>query len=333
MRMWIALLAASWLGLSAANADEAPMEHASLALPAINLGFLSRWVADDEGFWKKQGLDVSVQVIQGVGATNAVIAGSLDFGFASATTITRATARGQKLVALSTQSEQSGEDILIRKTIAAAAHFDPNAPLNVRGKVLAGHSFAVGGVGSIPDVVLKVVAQETGGPLASVVTSPLSPDAAVAAFDRGAVDGFVSGPPFAQIALLEGTAVLVSDATKGEPRQYSPVSSGLVLARGDFCPAHRSICTKFIHGIVEALDFIRTNRAGTLAIMKKYFGTYNDQVLAASYDALVAIQPVKPITTPQELENGDRMNVAAGIMKQSDMLADYSAIIDNEFVK
>jgi len=329
MRMWIALLVAALFGIQAADAQE----RATLALPAINLGFLSRWIADDEGFWKKQGLGVSVQVIQGVGSTNAVIAGSMDFAFASATTITRATARGQKLLALSTQSEQSGEDILIRKSIAEAAHFDPNAPLNLRGKVLAGHSFAVGGVGSIPDVIIKVVAQESGVPLTNVVTSPMAPDAAVAAFDRGAIDGFVSGPPFAQIALLHGTAVLVSDATKGEPKQYSPVSSGLVLARADFCPAHRSICTKFIHGIVEAVDFIRTHRSETLAIMKKYFGSYDDQVLAASYDALVAIQPLKPITTPQELENGDRMNVAAGIMKQSDMLPDYAGIIDNEFVK
>ncbi|HLI20968.1 MAG TPA: ABC transporter substrate-binding protein, partial [Stellaceae bacterium] len=220
MRMWIALLVAALFGIQAADAQE----RATLALPAINLGFLSRWIADDEGFWKKQGLGVSVQVIQGVGSTNAVIAGSMDFAFASATTITRATARGQKLLALSTQSEQSGEDILIRKSIAEAAHFDPNAPLNLRGKVLAGHSFAVGGVGSIPDVIIKVVAQESGVPLTNVVTSPMAPDAAVAAFDRGAIDGFVSGPPFAQIALLHGTAVLVSDATKGEPKQYSPVS-------------------------------------------------------------------------------------------------------------
>lgn len=329
MRTLIAALAVSVFGISAASADE----HASLALPAINLGFLSRWVADDEGFWKKQGLDVTVQVIQGVGSTNAVIAGSIDFGFASATTITRATARGQKLLALSTQSQQSGEDILIRKSIADAAHFDPNAPLDVRAKVLDGHSFAVGGVGSIPDVIIKVVAQQAGVPLANIVTSPMSPDAAVAAFDRGAIDGFVSGPPFAQIGLIEGNAVLVSDATKGEPKEYSPVSSGLVLARADYCPAHRSICTEFIHGIVEALDFIRGHRTETLAIMKKYFSSYNDKVLAASYDALVAIQPVNPITTPQELENGDRMNVAAGIMKQSDMLADYAGVIDNEFVK
>jgi ABC-type nitrate/sulfonate/bicarbonate transport system substrate-binding protein len=330
------LLAVALVALGAGTAqaaDNTAMEHTTLTLPAINLGFLSRFVADDEGLWKKEGLEVKVQQIQGVGSTNAVIAGSIDFAYASAATITRATARGQHLVALATQSQESGEDIVIRKSIADAAHFNPNAPLKERGKILQGHTFAIGGAGAIPDVILKVVAQEAGVPLNTVTTAPMSPDAQVAAFDRGAVDGFVSGPPFTQIATVAGAAVVVSDTTKSEPKDYSPVSSGLVLTRADFCPAHRSICTKFIHGVVAALTFIRTHKAETLVIMKRHFSAFDEKVLAASYDALVAIQPEKPITTPKDLENGDRLNVAAGFLKKDDMLPEYASIIDNEFVE
>jgi len=256
------LLAVALVALGAGTAqaaDNAAPEHATLALPAINLGFLSRFVAEDEGLWKKEGIDVTVQVIQGVGSTNAVIAGSIDFAFASAATITRATARGQHLVALATQSQESGETIVIRKSIAEAAHFNPNASLKERGKILEGHSFAVGGAGAIPDVVLKVIAQEAGVPVNSVTVAPMSPDAQVAAFDRGSVDGFVSGPPFTQIATVAGAAVIVSDTTKSEPKEYSPVSSGLILTRADFCPTHKSVCTKFMHGVVAALTFIKTH--------------------------------------------------------------------------
>jgi NitT/TauT family transport system substrate-binding protein len=327
----IALLALSAGTAQAADAPE--MEHATLSLPAINLGFLSRFVADDEGLWKKEGLDVTVQVIQGVGSTNAVIAGSINFAYASAATITRAKARGQNLVALATQSQETGETIVIRKSIADAAHFDPNAPLKERGKILQGHSFAIGGAGAIPDVVLKVIAIEAGVPPSSVTTAPMSPDAQLAAFDRGAVDGFVSGPPYTQIATVAGTAVIVSNTTKREPIEYSPVSSGLVLARADFCPAHKSICTKFMRGIVNALTFIKTHKTETLAIMKKHFSAFDDKVLAAAYADGVAIQPAKPITTPQELENGDRLNVAAGFLKKEDMLPEYSSIIDNSYVQ
>jgi hypothetical protein len=90
-----------------------------------------------------------------------------------------------------------------------------------------------------------------------------------------------------------------------------------------------------MRGVVAALTFIKTHRTETLAIMKKHFSAFDDKVLAASYDDEVAIQPAKPITTPKQLENGDRLNVAAGFLKKEDMLSkeQYAAIIDNQFVQ
>ena len=151
--------------------------------------------------------------------------------------------------------------------------------------------------------------------------------------ERKAIDGFVSGPPFTQIALLDGSGVLVSNSAKGEPIQYSPVSSALLLTRADFCPVHRSVCAKMVRGIADAARFIHAHRNQTLAIMKAHFGQYGDQVLEASYQALAAMTSVPPVTTPKSLENADLMNIEAGFMKESDKLTDYAALIDNEFTK
>lgn len=325
----IALLAAS----PHAAAQSAAPEQASLALPAINLAFIDTYLAEDEGFWKNQGLDVTIHHITGIGATNAVIAGSIDFSFASGPTVTRANARGQKLVALATTIDQSDEDIIVQKRIADAAHFDPNAPLAVRGRILKGLTIATGGAGAIPDIILKVVAKEAGLGPNDVTTTPMAAAEFSAAFAQKRIDGFVSGPPFAQIALLDGTGVMVSDTSKGEPKDYAPVSSALLLARADFCPAHRSICTKLLHGIVEASRFFHAHPKETLAVMKKHFGTYSDKVLEASYQALLPMMPVPPITTPEELRNANRLDIASGFLKPGDMLSDFSAIIDNEFTK
>lgn len=321
------------LGVLPAAAAAAPIEHATLAFPAINLAFIDLYIAQDEGLWKKENLDVKVQHIQGIGATNAVIAGSVDFAFASGPTVTRANARGQKLVALATTIDQSDEYIVVSKAIATQRHFDPNAPLAERGKVLKGLTIATGGAGAIPDVVLKVVAMEAGVPRDAVTTTPMLPPEFMAAFARKSIDGFVSGPPFTQQAVLDGTGVIVSNPELGEPKDYSPVASALLLARASFCPAHKSVCTKLVHGIAEASRFVRAHRAETLAVMKKNFGRYSDAVLAASYEALLKMMPVPPITTPQELENSDRLDIAAGFLKPQDKLADYAAIIDNDFAK
>ncbi len=321
------------LAPSAAVAADPAIEHARLAIPALNLAFIDTYIAQDEGIWKSEGLEVTVQTIQGVGATNAVISGSVDFAFASGPTVTRANARGQKLVALATTIDQSDESILVRKPLADAAHFDPAAPLAVRGKVLKGLTIATGGAATIPDVVLKVVAQQAGLAAQDVTTAPMAPTEFLAAFQQKAIGGFVSGPPFAQIVVLDGSGVIVSDTTKGEPADYSPVASALLLARASFCPEHRSICVKFVHGIAEASRFAHERPADTLAVMKRHFGAYGDKVLEASYQSLLPMMPVPPVTTPQELENADRLDIAAGFLKPEDKLADYAALIDNEFAK
>jgi NitT/TauT family transport system substrate-binding protein len=307
-------------------------ESTTLAVPAINLGFITRYVAEDEGFWKKQGLDVKVQHIQGIGSMNAVISGSVDFSMSSGPSITRANARGQKLTALATSISESDEYIVIRKEIAEAAHFDPKASLAERGKILKGKTIATGGAAAIPDIVLKVVQSIAGVPRDDVTTTPMQPPEFMAAFSRKAIDGFVSGPPFSQQALIEGTGVLVSDSAKGEPKEYSPVSSALLLTRAAFCPEHRSICQKMVHGIVEAAQFIHAHKTETLAIIKKNF-QLDDKIVEASYEALRAMTPVPPVTTPKSLENADLMNIKAGFMTEKDKLPDYAAIIDNEFAK
>jgi ABC-type nitrate/sulfonate/bicarbonate transport system substrate-binding protein len=169
-------------------------------------------------------------------------------------------------------------------------------------------------------------------PRDDVTTTPMQPPEFMAAFSRKAIDGFVSGPPFSQQALIEGTGVLVSDSAKGEPKEYSPVSSALLLTRAAFCPEHRSICQKMVHGIVEAAQFIHAHKTETLAIIKKNF-QLDDKIVEASYEALRAMTPVPPVTTPKSLENADLMNIKAGFMTEKDKLPDYAAIIDNEFAK
>ena len=77
---------------------------------------------------------------------------------------------------------------------------------------------------------------------------------------------------------------------------------------------------------------IDEHKPETLAIIKKNF-KLDDKVVEASYEALKAMTPVPPVTTPKSLENADSMNIAAGFMTEKDKLPNYAAIINNEFTK
>lgn len=322
------------LAIAALAIPGAQAEDATLAIPGQNVLFLARYIADDQHLWSKEGLNVKILDIIGIGSMNAVIAGSADFSMGSGPTITRAWAKGQKVVALATAIDQSGQSIVIRKDIADKAHFDPQAPITERGKVLKGLTIAIGGVGAIPDIVLKVVAKDAGlDPKADVVATPMQPPEFMAAFASKKIDGFSNSPPFIEQVVSDGTGVIVSDSRKGEPAEFSPVSASLLMARGDFCAAHKSTCEKMVHGVYAATQIILNDPQTSLAVMKAHFGNYSDKVLQAAYETVKAMTPDKPITTVQELENGDNMNEKAGFLKPEDKLPDYKPLIDNTYVK
>ncbi len=315
------------------GAARAQADHTVLTIPAVSLLFLAEYVAEDSHLWEKQGLQVKVLNINGIGSINAVIANSADFSMSSGPSITRAYARGQKLVALATALNQSGQDVVVRKDLADAAHFDPNAPLATRAQVLKGRTIAISAVGAIPDLVLRVVAKSAGITPDQMTITPMQPPEFLAAFARKAIDGFSNTPPFIQQVVLDGTGVVVSDSAKGEPTEFSPVSAALLLTRAGFCTTQRPVCDKMVHGIVEATNIIRTQPADTLAILKARFGTYDEKVLNAAYEMVKAMTPNPPMTTAKELENGDLMNIAAGFMKPEEKLANYNDLVDNDFVK
>ncbi|HZT51875.1 MAG TPA: ABC transporter substrate-binding protein, partial [Stellaceae bacterium] len=125
-----------------AGAARAETDHVTLALPAEGMNFLAYYVAQDLGIFAAQQIDVKGVVITGVGSFNAVVSGSVEFSFSSGSSLTRAAAHGQRMLALAQMNNLPVWDIVIRKEIAEAAHFDPKAPLAERAAILKGHTIA-----------------------------------------------------------------------------------------------------------------------------------------------------------------------------------------------
>jgi len=92
-----------------------------VALPAATLTFSSAFIAEDAGFYKKEGLKVSHRTIVGVGSVNAVIAGSADFTIGTGPVFLRAAARGQRLYAIANLIERPLVELVLRKDVAQAA--------------------------------------------------------------------------------------------------------------------------------------------------------------------------------------------------------------------
>src|SRR5215469_3982065 len=108
-------LALSALAAPVARAED---EHALIALPADVMQFLAVYAAKEEGFWKADGLDVNTVLITGIGAFNAVVAGSADFSVSSGAALTRAAAHGQRMLAIANLIDKPVWVLVIRKEVA-----------------------------------------------------------------------------------------------------------------------------------------------------------------------------------------------------------------------
>ncbi len=330
LRWALFALAGASLAAGSARAEQAPV---ILALPSVNVSFTSLYLAEDLHLWADQGLEVKTIVIPGVGTNNAVINGSVQFAIGSSDALTRAWAHGQHMQAIGAGVKKTMEWVMIRKDIAEAAHFDPAAPLSERAKILKGRKIAVTAIGSLPDAVLRSVAAEAGIAPGDIETATMLPPEIMAAWKTKRIDGFSNAMPYAQQVMADGSGVMVSDPTKGEPTKFFPIAASIVTVRADYCPAHADLCAKFMNGMIAAIKIVVTDRAKTMAEMKKRFPAYDETVLAMAYDALKDAENDPPRVDPKAIENGDRMNIAAGFLKPEEKLKDYGPLIDNSFIK
>ena len=330
-RVSVTLAFAGLVGFAAPAAAE--IEKTSLAQTPAIVAFLAAYIAEDANIWRDNNLDVKVIYLDGVATVNAVIAGSADFALSSSAALTRAAAHGQRLLALASMNNQSGQVTVIRKEFADAVRFDPTAPLSVRAQVLKGRIVSGGSVGSVADVFLKSVARAGGLDPSAFTSPPLNASELLAAFSRRAVDGFSYSLPYPQQVVAEGTAVVVADGTNGELKEFFPLAAGLLLTRPQLCTERRSLCEKMGHSMLIATQFLLERRADATAILKKRFPTVSDAVLASAFDAVRRMTQSPPTVTLIALENGDRMNAEAGFLRLEDRVQSYDGLFTNEFLR
>jgi NitT/TauT family transport system substrate-binding protein len=329
-----ALIAAAALALAAMPAGAQPaVEDVTIAVPNYTVNLTPTFIADELGLWAKHGLRLKMIQISGVGATNAVIAGSADFSQAGGSTLTRAAARGQRLLAIANTAERNIVAITLRKEVAAAAGFDPAAPLEKRAAVLRGRTFGVGSINANPHAYLLVVAARAGIRPDEMRVTALEGNAMMAAFQNGQIDGMSNSPPWPLKPVVEGASVVIASGPSGDPPNAIPFAYNVVLARPDTCEKRRSVCMKTGQVFKEAIAYLHSHPEETKAILQKRFPNLEARLIAAAFEELRKSAPKVPLVTREALDNSDEFNIEAGFMKPADKLKSYDGLYTDEFVK
>jgi NitT/TauT family transport system substrate-binding protein len=217
-----AVLAAVALVAEPGHAQQGAAEDVVLAVPNVALTFAPGYLAEDMGLFAKRGLNVKSVVIAGIGSANAVISGSADFAQISGATLTRAAARGQRLLGLVSTLNRPTIQIVVRKEIAAAGGFDPGAALEKRAQLMRGRTIAVDSINSVIHAYVLLLARRAGYSPDEIRIAPMAPNSAIAAFQTRQVDGFAMSMPWPLQPVLDGSAVVIASGSDGDPPDMYP---------------------------------------------------------------------------------------------------------------
>ncbi len=314
----------------------AAVDHARLALPARASIFISEFIAQDAGIYKKNGLDVKEEVIQGIGSANAVISGSVEFSQSSGPTITRAAEHGQHLLAIANTYDRSGFWIVVSKKIAEERHFDPKAPLAERAKILKGLRMSVAAFYAIPDAYLRVIAKEGGvDPKSEMTLTAVTPPDTIPSMLSNAIDGFSGGPPFVEEAVNRGLGVILANGNDKpvDPPWLTRVAANVVLVKPETCAKRPTLCEKMGRSMVEANAFLHQHPKESMAIIAKRLHVTDQKTLEESYHELAVASPSPPVMDAEEFATADRLNIEAGFMKPSEKLKSYAHVFTNMYLK
>jgi NitT/TauT family transport system substrate-binding protein len=302
-------------------------ENVVLAVPNVALTFAPGYLAEDLGLFARHGLNVKSVVITGIGSANAVISGSADFAQISGATLTRAAARGQRLLGIVSTLNRPTIQIVLRKEIAAAAGFDPKATLEQRAQLMRSRTIAVDSINSVIHAYVLLLARRAGYSPDDIRIAPMAPNSAIAAFQTRQVDGFAMSMPWPL------QAVVIASGADGDPHDMYPFGHNVFVAKPETCERRKSACVKLGKAMVEAIDAMLDRPAEVLPLIKKRFEALDEKLLVAGLAEIRKGTPRPPVVTKADLENAELYNIGAGLLKPEEKLKSYDGLYTDEYVK
>jgi ABC-type nitrate/sulfonate/bicarbonate transport system substrate-binding protein len=306
------------------------MEKTSIALPATTITFLPVYVAEDTGMWKKLGLDVELHNITGIGSTNAMLAGSVDFAVQSGPSLIRGNIRGRHMLGIAEMADHENFALMAHK--ASFTGLNWKGSIKERVSALKGKKISVDSPNTVVDVLLRYYAQKAGLNAKTDMTEVyMQPTETIAAMKSGSIDGAMLNYPWVETAEREGAADLLVNATTELP-ELTPTIATTTTARQGFCDSHQSICAKLAHGYVESHKFIHEHQQEALDIALKRMPGANRDDLEKSLQVLVKATPAVPRYNAGAFAHTQELMIFGGILRKDEAQKDFSGMFTNKYV-
>ena len=220
------------------------------------------YYAQDQGFFERNGLNTTTQVIPNGAATlAAVVGGSLQIGLGNTLNVVQAVERGLKVEFIAPDYMYARDEPASSQLVVA-----PNSPIRT-AKDLDGKTIAITSNPSIDSIAVDSWMEANGGDWTSVKYTEAHPDLMAAEVANGRVDAALIGQPALGAALAGGTVKVLA-------RPYDAVGFRVMvtgyIATDAWAAAHPDDVRRFQTAINEAAAWAVRNPENAADVLAKY---------------------------------------------------------------
>jgi NitT/TauT family transport system substrate-binding protein len=291
------LLTLSLLPFMMENALSADGSHdlirVRMGLAARSTTSMPYFVAKERGFFREEGLDVELIVMQAIQTIQATLGNSTQFASATGSAVSAAV---------------RGADIRVILAVTDRPSFDLISQPNITSvQQLRGKKIGTGGVGSLAEILARRILIANKVPLEEVTILATGPShVTYAALKAKVIDAAPLQMPLTFTAQDEGFRKLVSAGDV-----YQSVQGGLATTKA-MLTEQPALVTKVVRAMLRAIRLIKSDRKYGIEFLKGPWvdlGKDPERIAARVYD----------VAAPELLENG---SVSEDIQRQ--MIADAS---------
>jgi len=260
-------------------------DQVRIAYVAPSVSLCVPWIAKESGILARHDLIAEILLITGSPRlVQSLIAGDVDLAFAGVTAITRARVRGADVAILGAAANISSQKLMVGR----------NSKIR-RLEDLKGTIIGVSQYGSEADTFTRNALAAAGlKPDKDVTILQLGGHPQVAAaMIAGKLDvGALAGLPAWNVEKSGGRQL----SSAVELKILSP--SGTFATMRGFIQRKRSVVERLMRSFVEAVHYLKINRAGSIALLRRYFGGITAD--EATYLYQEQIDLLEPLPGPNE---------------------------------
>jgi NitT/TauT family transport system substrate-binding protein len=247
---------------------------------------LPLWVNKELGFSKKYGVDLEIILIQ-AGSPNiqALLGGSIQLTQTAASSAVLGAVRGAPVVIVATLENKLPMLLISRPEI--------KEPQQLRGKVIGINRFG----GSNDAAVLMAIKAWKMDPKDITMLQTGGTSARMAALLSKKVDATVQSYPEIYQARKLGMNVL---ADIGDFGFYTNTSN---IVTRSYLQQNRAAVKGFIKGQIEGMHYVKTNKQGSLKILRKHLQVIDSEAVEGTYEFFAKRLPRVPRTEVEGIKN------------------------------